>query len=112
MLERGLTRTEIMPFSFQWVFQAAENVVRNLGWTLLSSNPETGEVWAKTTSSLKSRGEDIHIRTSSSGKGSSITITSKLSSQIIGWGKNADNQKDFFSQISLEILKLLPLVRE
>lgn len=106
-MARMSSQTEKLPFSPKMVFRAAENVAENLNWEVTRANPNEGNIIAKTGATWKAFGESINISIIPESVGCSIIISSKLTSQLYDWGKNSDNVKDFFSRLSLEILKFL-----
>jgi hypothetical protein len=106
-MARKITQTKTFPFPSQVCFEAVKNSVLGLGWELDKIDREKGEIFASTKMNFKSFGEFIEIRVNPNSNGCTIGITSKLSSQLIGWGKNEDNITDFFARLGLESSKLM-----
>ena len=105
-MARASSRKEVLSLGATELFQAARNAVEKLNWNIVEADPYNGKIFAKTKMGFKSWGEDIYVRISPEPAGSTIEVTSRLSSQLRDWGKNTDNQKDFFAQLGFEILKL------
>jgi hypothetical protein len=84
-------------------FQASLESIKRLGWKLVSQNKETGEIEAKTGTSLRSWGEDISIQLVRETTGTAISVASGSSFQLFGWGKNEENEKIF----NIELKKVI-----
>ena len=96
------TRKEVFRLSLKDALQATLDTVKNLKWTAVET--KNGEIKARTRISLKTWGEEISIKILPESIGTSIIVTS-TTSQLVDWGKNNDNLKDFFAQFTLGVLK-------
>jgi hypothetical protein len=59
-----------------------------------------------TGASFKSWGEVVFIKVAPDPAGTSISVTSKAHSQLVTWGKNAENEKNFLDELTRGVLKL------
>jgi hypothetical protein len=84
------------------LFQACVKAVSQCGFRIARSDPEAGQIEARSKVSLRSWGEKITIATSAAGR---VDIKSTCYwIQIVDWGKNEANVDRLFSAL----LTLIP----
>lgn len=81
------------------IFELCIKVIKSLNWEIATFNHITGTIKAETNMSLLSWGETIEIKIKQMEDGLNIRINSESRSQIIDWGKNAENIAKFFSAL-------------
>jgi hypothetical protein len=84
------------------VFQACMRAVSQCGFSVAGSNPETGQIDAKTRMGLRSWGEIITINISAEGRADIKSSCRGI--QLIDYGKNKANVNALFSALG----QLLP----
>jgi hypothetical protein len=84
------------------VFQACVKAVSQCGFRIAGSDPEAGQIEARSKMGLRSWGEKITLRTSAAGR---VDIKSTCYwIQVVDWGKNEANVHALFSAL----VQLLP----
>jgi len=83
------------------IFKLCLKVIENLNWEIATFNYTTGTIKAETNMSLLSWGENIEIKIKQVEDSVYIRINSESRSQIIDWGKNAENITTFFSALEM-----------
>lgn len=79
------------------IFQASLQAVSQCGFRLVGSNPEAGQITARTGMGLRSWGENILINVGTDG---SVDIKSSCRGiQVVDYGKNKSNVNSLFSAL-------------
>lgn len=87
------------PYSYDELFETALRLVGQLDWKLVSQDKEVGTIKAETGMSLRSWGENVSIQISEKEGGNTISVASGVSGQLLGWGKDAENERTFHRQL-------------
>jgi hypothetical protein len=96
--QRGMN----FPADTDEVFQACVKAVSQCGFRIAGSDPEAGQIEARSKISMRSWGEKITITTSPAGR---VDIKSTCYwIQVVDWGKNKANVNALFSALG----QLLP----
>lgn len=79
------------------VFEACLKAVPQCGFRIVKSNPETGQIEARSKMGIRSWGENITINVGAEGK---VDIKSSCRGiQMVDYGKNKANVKALFSAL-------------
>ena len=85
------------PAGMDEVFQACVKAVSQCGFRIAGSDPEAGQIEARSKMSMRSWGEKITITTSAAGR---VDIKSTCYwIQTVDWGKNKANVNALFSAL-------------
>lgn len=87
------------PSPYDEVFEVSLKSIKQLGWNIVSQNKGTGEIKAKTGTTLRSWGEDIAIKVAEEATGTTISIFSGSSFQLLDWGKSKENELLFHREL-------------
>jgi hypothetical protein len=85
------------------VFEASLRVIRQLGWSLISTDKEAGVIKARTSMSLRSWGEDIIIRLSKENMATIVSVSSHAVFQLFDWGKSIENENLFHEELKKHV---------
>lgn len=81
-----------------YVVNSAYQAVTQCGWKVKSTGP--GFIKASTGMSMSSWGETITIQVQPVGNIANVEISSKANWQLIDWGKNDQNIRNFINNLS------------
>lgn len=84
-------------------FAAAEQLARDLGWEIVSSEPEAGRIEATDTTQFFAFKDDISIRIRPTASGSVVDLRSKSRVGLGDLGANADRIRAFRDQFLMTI---------
>ncbi|MBA3900164.1 MAG: hypothetical protein H0X62_08145, partial [Bacteroidetes bacterium] len=85
-------------FSKEILFEKLIEVLDNAGFTINKTNKETGEIFATSSISWSSWGENIYIEINEINDKTIIDFYSVCFIQIISWGKNKRNYDKFLNE--------------
>jgi len=86
------------------VFDACISSLEYLDIRIEFKDKSTGEIEARTKSSLRSWGEDIYVKVKKINEQiCRVTIESDATAQLFSWGRNAENENDILKAIKDKI---------
>ncbi len=74
-----------------YVLARVESYFAMRGWSDITTDPSLGFTRAKTSTTLRSWGEEVNVRVVREGEGSLVLVESHPAGQLLDWGKSAEN---------------------
>lgn len=85
------------------VYDATVKALQNCGFEVTERSSDT--IRASSGFSIRSWGEDIQVRLSSTAKGTEVKITSEPKAQLFDWGKSIEDISKILSELKKQLGK-------
>jgi len=97
---------KIYSLGYEKVYSGAIQAVSALEWQISFADKSLGIISAKTPTSLWTRGDELTIKVNQPQNDKvRVDVSSGTSRQMLDWGKNKGNIKDFYEQPDQVLLK-------
>ena len=84
-------------------YEAALETAREMGWEIVSSNPEAGLIEATATTRIMNFKDDVAIRVSESGEGAAVDVRSVSRVGISDMGANANRIRTYLHALKVKL---------
>lgn len=96
---------KIYSLGYEKVYSGAIQAVSSLEWQISFADKSLGIISAKTPTSFLSMGDELSIRVHQPKEGKvRVDVSAGTSRQMIDWGKNKGNIKNFYKQLDQILL--------
>jgi hypothetical protein len=104
LLSTKYRRTQEFDFPKDLLFEKLVEVLESAGFKIIYTNKITGDIFATSSLSLSSWGENIYITLKEHNEQTTMDFCSSTFFQIISWGKNERNYERMFNEFENSLI--------